>query len=35
MVKAMPEHMAARLDWRFKPVNKKMLLKIGPKKARI
>jgi hypothetical protein len=35
MVKAMPEHMAARLDWRLKPVNKKMLLKIGQKKARI
>jgi hypothetical protein len=33
MVKAMPEHMAARLDWRFKGVNKKMLLKFDPKKA--
>ena len=35
VVKAMPEHMAARLDWRFKAVNKKMLLKFGQKKARI
>jgi hypothetical protein len=32
MVKAMPEHMAARLDWRLKGVNKKMLLKFDQKK---
>jgi hypothetical protein len=31
----MPEHMAARLDWRLKGVNKKMLLKFDQKKARI
>jgi hypothetical protein len=35
IIDAKPGRMAARVEWRLKPVNKKILVKIGQKKSRI